>query len=179
MRILIQTHQKYSRKEKEVIFSQNPNKKYTLDCLGENDIFCIKYIRIFRKKWLLFQRLFCVIELSVKYFETRMHSSGCVPSAAVAVSGGCLPGGGGGVCQVVDRMTKIKISLCCNYVADGNKLSYNICKMVMILGYTFRCRIFYTERGSTSQEKWDRYFISKRIKFFGYCLFCHKLKTTE
>ena len=24
----------------------------------------------------LFQRLICVIELSVKYFETRMHSSG-------------------------------------------------------------------------------------------------------
>ena len=68
---------------------------------------------------------------------------GCVPSAAVAVSGG-LPKGGvclGGVCLGVDRISDI-CPPCCNYVADGNKLSYNICKMVMILGHTFRCGSF-------------------------------------
>ena len=92
----------------------------------------------------LFQRLICVIELSVKYFETRMHSSGMltVRCSGRLGEGVCLRGlsaQGVSARGWTEWQTRVKILPCWNYVADSNKLPYNICKMVMILGYTFRC----------------------------------------
>ena len=72
-------HQKYSRRGKEVIFSQNPNKKYTQESLGENDIFCIIH-KDFQKKMTSFSffKYFNAVELDVNvvnfvyYGKTRM-----------------------------------------------------------------------------------------------------------
>ena len=78
---LIQMHQKYSRKEKEVIFSQNPNKNIYTSCLGEMISFLYN-IRIFRKiTSFSFFKYFDAFELDVNVVnfvyngKTRLYTS--------------------------------------------------------------------------------------------------------